>query len=383
MRLARAKDIAFRHAVIPLYAPVHRAGIERSRRQTFASIEEMAQAIRPRRRGPVILLGRHQHMGDVLMASAVIRHLRQLHPDAAVFFATQRRYHALVAHNPHLDHVVDCECMGSLLALAKHPAFDRQHLLVPSDTYCELCGVSYGDPLQGHQAAGRQAPWFHHGRHLVELMFERVGASGADPTPEIHVPADVRVTIRNRLSRLVPAGASLVAMHTRTPHWPAKQWPVDNFIALMRRVTTELGMQVVVLGSEKAPDLPPGVIDLTRRTSMLETAAVLAEADVFVGLDSGPSHLASAVGTPSVILFGPTDPVTCRPLGPNVTVLWHGCEEDGLFSKTLRAGTQANRDIIKITVDEVMSALNSKIAVQARAKREPDTAPCAGRGTDG
>ena len=357
--ITRARDLLFRRVGVPLYAPLHRRNLRRWQKETFALVDRMAAEARHRGRAPFILLGLHHTMGDVLMGSAVIRETRRAYPNAALAFATQRRYRSLLAHNPNLDHIIDCHCMGSLLALATHSAFDRSHMLVLHGHSCELCGAVYHDPYAPHVAQGIDVGrWFHHRRHLVDLMFERLGFGDADPAPEIYVPAEIEARMKARLRSAVPSRAAcIIAMHTQTPHWPAKQWPAANFKALMARVTAELGAQVVVVGAERADDVPAGVIDFTGQTAMLETAALLREVDVFVGLDSGPSHLASAIGTPSVVLFGPTDPATCRPLGKKVRVLWHGCAEDGLFAKGLRPGTQANRDIARITVDEVMETI--------------------------
>ncbi len=359
MRLARVKDILLRHAGIPLYAPIHRRKLSQWERRTFPLIDEMAREARRRNPGPLILIGLHHHIGDVLMATAVIRALRSRHPDATLFFATQARFRTLLEHNPRLDYVVDCSCMGSLMMLARHPALDGAHLLTLHGDCCELCGAVYSDPHRVFSEQGIDTRrWFFHGRHLVNLMFERLALEGACPRPEIFVPEPIKIGMRARLREILPAQVSaIVAMHTRTPHWLTKQWPTARFVELMKRVMKELGAAVLVLGSEPVSDLPPGAINLTGQTSLLETAALLGEIDLFVGLDSGPSHLASAVGTPSVVLFGPTDPATCRPLGPGVTTLWHGCDEDGLFAKSLRPGAPANRDIAKITVDEVMNAI--------------------------
>jgi len=365
----RFKDILTRHVVIPAYSPVHRRRLRHRRRETFVVVDAMANQSRRAERSPLVLVGLHQHLGDVVMASAVVRELRRRHPDAALCFATQRRFRSLVAYNPRIDHVIDCDCVGSLVDLARHPAFDRRYLLVLHGNHCELCGGSYQDPYAPFVASGIDASgWFLHGRHLVDLMFERLGWNGADATPELHVPAQISADMRRLRRRLVLSPAvPVVAMHMTTPHWPAKQWPRAKFSALIERVTRDLDAQVIVVGGERVAALPREAIDLTRRTTLLETAALLAEVDLFVGVDSGPSHLAAAVGTPSVLLFGPTDPAACRPRGRQVVSLWHGWDEDGPFIRGLRPGTSVNRDIAKITVDEAFDAVRALLRTAQRA----------------
>jgi ADP-heptose:LPS heptosyltransferase len=93
---------------------------------------------------------------------------------------------------------------------------------------------------------------------------------------------------------------------------PARQWPAERFAATTRRLTSR-GVRVVVTGTSEECELTalvagPDGLDLGGRTSLAETAAVLAGARAVVVGNTGPGHLAAAVGTPVVSLFAPTVP---------------------------------------------------------------------------
>ncbi|MEW6324596.1 MAG: D-glycero-beta-D-manno-heptose 1,7-bisphosphate 7-phosphatase, partial [Nitrospirota bacterium] len=102
----------------------------------------------------------------------------------------------------------------------------------------------------------------------------------------------------------------------------AKRWPIDRYAELAARLIAD-GQAVVALGGPAEQPLgrrlaagPGGVIDLTGRTSLREAMAVLALCRLAVSNDSGLLHVAAAVGTPTIGIFGPTDPARTGPTGP-------------------------------------------------------------------
>jgi len=134
------------------------------------------------------------------------------------------------------------------------------------------------------------------------------------------------------LRRQNPAEGGLFVLHVGAGS-PAKQWPARHWRELIGRIVVRHGVQVVLVGSndeciiagEILQGQPwPGVADWTGRLGVVELAALIEQADVFVGCDSGPAHLAAAVGTPVVVLFGGTNnPRQWKPCGKQVTVVRH------------------------------------------------------------
>ena len=107
-------------------------------------------------------------------------------------------------------------------------------------------------------------------------------------------------------------------------NWGLKQWPLENFAELARRITSMMGMKVLLPGAIKDAERVeriarlsgPKTIAVAGGTSLGELAAIFQRAKFLVSADSGPLHLANAVGTDVVGLFGPTRPEITGPRGP-------------------------------------------------------------------
>jgi ADP-heptose:LPS heptosyltransferase len=116
-----------------------------------------------------------------------------------------------------------------------------------------------------------------------------------------------------RLQAINPEGRPIVVLHL-TPAWPVREWPVERWAELASKVTATTPAIVIQIGTDfeaykrlfKARRLP-NAIDWINELSLLDLVALLEEAKVFVGIDSGPLHIATAIGLRSVALFGPTD----------------------------------------------------------------------------
>lgn len=148
---------------------------------------------------------------------------------------------------------------------------------------------------------------------------------------------------------------------------PARNWFIERFTQLADRLVAELGASVVFVGGKEDRSLVKGVmagmkkkaLSAAGELSLPETAALLARCKCLVSSDTGPLHLATAVGTPVVGLFGSTDPARTGPAGRGHRVLTASlscvpCEE-----KDCPEGTRACMDAI--TVDSVVAAVRDVI----------------------
>ena len=116
-----------------------------------------------------------------------------------------------------------------------------------------------------------------------------------------------------RLLAKVPAGKRLVGFHPGSI-WPTKRWPEERFAALMRRMSEEAGIYPVLIGGKDDRELAARiasaagvpVLDLVGQTSLAELIAVMSRLSLFVTNDSGPMHVATASGVPTLAFFGPT-----------------------------------------------------------------------------
>ena len=125
-----------------------------------------------------------------------------------------------------------------------------------------------------------------------------------------------------------PARQPIVVVHPGSGS-PAKRWPVKNFATLIETLEGHLGVQTVIVTGYAEIDVLARLRSLLHVATpmvaenwpLLPTAALIAHAAVFVGHDSGLSHLAAALRRPTVAIFGPTDPEIWKPRGEHVTVV--------------------------------------------------------------
>ena len=99
-------------------------------------------------------------------------------------------------------------------------------------------------------------------------------------------------------------------------NWATKRWPVEHFASIVAPVRERFGLRAVVAGSPSDRDLAariPNTTDVTGATSLPQLVALLQGASVVVANDSGPMHIASALGRPLVTPYGPTNPVRTGP----------------------------------------------------------------------
>ena len=300
-----------------------------------------------------ILLVRFSSIGDVLLTTPLVRALHRRHPEAALLYVTKRGMAPLVSDNPHLSDVVTLEpgeplrhLAGRLRPLRATHGLDLHgslrsaalRLLVPTS----WCGYAkrrlartllISTKIDGYRA---RLP-------VAERYFE--AARGLDVTPdggplEFHIGAGARERADVWLGQRGLSGGRLAALAPGAAH-ATKRWPVAHWLALAQRLR-DLGHRPIVLGGTDdrgvALQLAAGgaADNAAGEFSLQETGALLAACRVLVSGDTGLMHMATAVATPVVALFGPTveefgffpyraravvldRPLACRPCSPTGT----------------------------------------------------------------
>ena len=110
----------------------------------------------------------------------------------------------------------------------------------------------------------------------------------------------------------------------------AKLWPAERYAALADRFM-ETGASVALIGSRAEMEVSAQVcrharrqpIVLTGKTSVAEATAIISVGSILITNDTGAAHIASAVGTPPLVIFGPTNPLTTRPFAPGAEIVRH------------------------------------------------------------
>jgi heptosyltransferase III len=158
----------------------------------------------------------------------------------------------------------------------------------------------------------------------------------------------------------------------------AKRWPVENFVTLIETLDSQPGVRTVIVTGYAETDVLARLRSLSHAATplvaenwpLIPTAALIAHATVFVGHDSGLTHLAAALRRPTVAIFGPTDPDIWKPRGEHVTVVpmvraHEGCDEQDPTRKTCQTG---NSDFWQV-LEAVQHWLSVETARQSPSDR--------------
>ncbi len=132
----------------------------------------------------------------------------------------------------------------------------------------------------------------------------------------------------HRARELVESDGPLLAIAPGCANGPAKRWPAEHYGRLVDHAALQWGAVPVIVGGPQDAAAAAAVaaasktacVDLTGKTNILDLAALLASSRAVVANDTGAAHLAGALGVRTLVLFGPTDPLRTKPLGPHVRV---------------------------------------------------------------
>jgi heptosyltransferase-1 len=163
----------------------------------------------------------------------------------------------------------------------------------------------------------------------------------------------------------LPAGKFVLA--APLAGWVSKQWPMENYTLLARRLRHEAGAALVLNGAPSQERELRGVEDAeVHLSSIAGLVHATRRAAAVLGLDSGPLHLGAALGVPGVALFGPTDPGRNGPWGGGITILRSPAAET-----TYARESEIHRSMRDLHPDMVFEALRLRLK-GSDAAREPE-----------
>jgi lipopolysaccharide heptosyltransferase II len=243
-------------------------------------------------------------------------------------------------------------------------------------------GFAGRGPLLTHGVTGWK-PWRRRHRSAwYGLLARPFGAEAVRPLA-LTLPEAERQAARTLLGALGRRrGRPLVVLEPGASYGSAKCWPAERFGEVAARLLAE-GADVLTVGLAGARPLErrlaeragPGLLSAVGRTpSVALLAGVLAEADLLVANDTGPMHLAAALGTPVLAVFGATDPVVSGPAGHGPRGLVFEPEPcSPCFLRT--CPVPGHPCLTKIPAERVLAAARAMLAAGRAPSREPATRP--------
>jgi len=321
------------------------------------------------------LVIRLSSMGDVILTTPFLRALRRRFPEAEVHFLTKALYAGLIASHPALDRVLSFDESAPLRETGRRLRGERYDAVF--DLHKNLRSIPLsrmarsGRVFRIHKATLRR-------RLLINFKLDLLKNRGDLPAvcietgaglgltddggpPDVHPPVEFSRKADAALAEITPPLWGLIPVASS---WN-KRWP--HFAELGRRLTKRFGGTCLLFGGPDdagfcgsiAAEIGPGAISFADGRDLLDAAVFLRRCAVVVGNDTGLTHLATAVGTPTVALFGPTTrQLGYFPRGAQTRVLelemdCRPCTKNGLERCPRRRDLAC---LAEITVGDVMEA---------------------------
>ena len=238
-------------------------------------------------RRELVAIGLTEHIGDIVACEPVARHVREIHPSADIFWVVSRNLRALVDSHPALTGILPVLCFTEWRLLASLKLFDRTFDLHVGGKVCYDCGIQFSKP------GPTLEDYFSHGPLLTSFSIG-AGLPPIDDAPRFFFPPHF-----NSRAETFGLSGSYIVLHT-VSNDGSKCWPPDSWGAVAASLKQE-GLRVIEVGFRH--DVLEAE-DICGRLSLLELAAVIRDAALFAGIDSGPAHIANALGTRGVVLLG-------------------------------------------------------------------------------
>jgi heptosyltransferase-2 len=341
--------------------------------------------------GSPVLLIPYMWIGDFVRCHSVVRVLRERFPDRPVDVLTTTLCRPLLDYMPGVRKGIEWNLPRKKLPFGEHQALAdllrAEHygsaLVMPRTWKSALAPYLAGIPERTGFFGEVRVPLLNDvrwGEKALPRMIDRCGTlalpkdaalPGTWPEPQLVVPdADAA---RWREARGLPDDGKPVVAFAPGAVGPSKRWPVAYFAELARRLT-DTGMRVWVLGSpaerplaaeiaEKAGALAHDLTSDDLRNAIL----ALKIADTAVSNDSGLVHVAAAIGTPTVGIFGPTSPWHWAPLNPLAAVIETQTEVPCRPCHKPECAMLHHRCMRDIPASRVFDAVQRALAAPARA----------------
>jgi heptosyltransferase-2 len=308
--------------------------------------------------------------------------LRHLFPEAEITLATRPWAKGLFAEADFIDEVLVYERRGAFSAIGQAREWRQRKfdlaVLFQNAFEAALIPFLAGVPFRLGYATEKRSSLLTHSvdlpdwrsskhevfyyLYLIAALEQAVtgGNSVCEHDPDISLAltefSQAQASALLRANGLAD-GKGIVAICPGSINSRAKRWPAEKFAALADRLIDD-NRKVILIGSDEEREVSDEVtkrmkhqpVDLTGKTNLEQVTALLGLVDLVVTNDTGPAHIAAAMGRPTIVIFGPTNPLTTRPFSPLAEVVRHPPD---CAPCMLRDCPIDHRCMTAITVDEI------------------------------
>ena len=251
------------------------------------------------RQKKIIAIVLTQQFGDIVAGEPISRQVRAKHPNDYLIWLVKPIFAELLEMNPNIDETLKEFCANQRRLLLKSGVFDKiYNLQLRNNSHCPVCGVFVDNQDADNQGITIHNYYFH--GNLLSVQQKIAGLPIQDFSPKIYISE----AHKKRIDALnLPK--KFIAIHCQS-NQASRDWSAEKWEELVYWILSQLiDYQVVEVGLSSNLNIKNDrYLNLCGKLNLLETAEVIRRAKLYIGIDSGPAHLANAVGTFGVIMIG-------------------------------------------------------------------------------
>jgi heptosyltransferase-2 len=321
-------------------------------------------------------------IGDAVMTMPALRALRKAYPGATISLLVKPQVIPVFENNPNVDEIIayDEKCKGligklRLARLLRKRKFSMAILLQNAFDAALIAWLARVPKRIGYNRDRRgflltdPVPFsgedrkIHHTAYYLKLLSSAGIPTGVEE-PVIYLSLEERLQARAALSEL---SRPILGIGPGATFGSAKRWFPGRFAEVANWFRRDTGGHAVIFGSQSEMALaheidkriPEGKLFLAGKTSLRELAALISECDVMIANDSGSMHIACAVGTPTLAIFGSTDPKLTGPVGVGHDIIKKDfscspCFERSCLTKDLRCMYTVTAEEVFFRIKELL-----------------------------
>lgn len=342
-----------------------------------------------------ILIIKLSAIGDVIHALPVSYVLKRKYPHAHITWVVEPTAYELVKHNPCVDEIIvfNKKEFKTLKGFRENfmPLYKKLHKR-KYDISIDLQGlfksaavvlvanakrkIGYVDMREGSNLISKSIRGKHYRGHIVDRYLDTVKILDCN-TDHIQFPLEPtqeeQFFVENLLIQNGIDNKAKYIVFAVGTNWSNKCWLTDNF-AKLADLLAKQDLKVVLIGfgkndEQKAQEIleqsQANIINLVGKTSLMQTAALIDNAKIVIGGDTGNLHLAAALNTNVIMLMGPTDPVRNGPYRQQDHVILAGHDCDGCWKRVCRKHIDC---LASITPEQVLNKIN-QILIENRVDK--------------
>ncbi len=239
-----------------------------------------------------------QQFGDIVAGEPISRQIRAKHPDDFIIWLVKPIFRELLANNPSLDDILEEFCAHQRRLLINSGIFDvLYNLQFRNNSYCPICNVYVENPIADARDVTIHNYYFQ--GNLLTVQQKIAGLPTDDIAPRLFITDAHRAKVD-----ALQLPDKFLVVHCQSAQ-NSRNWDSNKWERLINYIIEKSDFNIVEIGLSSDLNINNyRFINLCGKLNLLETGEVIRRAELFIGIDSGPAHLANAVGTYGIIMIG-------------------------------------------------------------------------------